>query len=295
MPTNLKSIFSSIRYQEAFIFQTPSLMGLAVFLPGISFRYAAPTLLAGLGSFLVMASIFAVNDWADINLDSQNSLKRKDTFLERGIDPNNMLVLAGSLAAGGIFIFAALSGLHVVIALLALVCGLVYSVPLRGVRGKSIPVVSSLLHFGGTLLAFLLGALTFAPADPRSLLVACYPALLITAGHLVHEVEDYEQDRLSRCKTNAVRFGRKAVFIFASILFGFSFLLLYWLIEEGFFPGVIKYSSILYLLYAALAMQAYRAGLARDSVRHLRNQYRILFAVVVLMMLISSLLNKGAL
>ena len=108
-------------------------------------------------------------------------------------------------------------------------------------------------------------------------------------------MEDYEEDRLSRCQTNAVRFGRKTVFILASLLFGFSFLLLYWLAEEGFFPGVIKYTSILYLLYAALAMQAYRAGLTQDSVRQLRNQYRILFAAVVLAMLIGSLLNKWAL
>lgn len=292
MPSNLKSLFSSVRYQEAIIFQTPTLMGLVVFLPGISFRHAGVAMLAGLGSFLVMASIFAVNDWADINLDSRNTLKRKDTFLEKGIEPKHMLALAIFLAAGGITLFATLSNLHVVTAFFAILFGLAYSVPVSGVRGKSVPVVSSLLHFGGTLLAFMLGALTFMPFDWRALLVASHPGVLISAGHLVHEVEDYEQDRLARCQTNAVRFGRFPVFIVALLLFGFSFLLLYWLIEEGFFPGVIKYTSILYLLYAALAIQAYRAGLTRDSVRRLRKQYRVLFAVVILAMLIGSLMTK---
>lgn len=292
MLRGLKPILSSIRYRESLIFQSPTLMGLVMFLPDLSFHHVAWALYAGMGSFLVMASIFAMNDWADIDLDSKNTLKRKGTFIELGMDPRQMLGLVISLAAGGIFVFATLSCLHLLTALGALAFGLAYSVPVRGVRGKNIPVLSSLLHFGGTLLSFLLGALTFAPSDWRGLLVALHPAILITAGHLVHEVEDYEQDQLACCQTNAVRFGRKPVFILASLLFGVSFLLLYWLAQEGFFPGVIKYTSILYLVYAALAVQTYRTGLTRDSVQRLQRQYRILFAAIVLAMLIGSLLNR---
>jgi 4-hydroxybenzoate polyprenyltransferase len=295
MLSYLKSMLLCIRYQEAFIFQTPTLMGIVVFLPGISAANMAVTLLAGSGSFLVMASIFAMNDWADINLDSQNSIKSKDTFLERGMDPEHVLALAGALAVGGLIIFSVLSWLHVVTALIALLFGLAYSVPIGGVRGKSVPVFSSILHFGGTLLSFLLGALTFTHVDLPSLLIASYPAVLITAGHLVQEVEDYEEDRFSGCQTNAVRFGRKPVFLIASFLFGFSFLLLYWLAEKGFFINIIKYAPILYLLYVSLAMKAYRAGLVRDSVRQLRNHYRILFAVVTLAMMIGSLLKRWTL
>jgi hypothetical protein len=110
-------------------------MRLALFLPVISFGIAGRVLLACLGSFLVAASILAVNDWADIKLDSQHSLKRKDTFLERGINPNQMLALAVSLAAGGMIFFAAPSGLHVVMALVALVVGLAYFVPVGALRG----------------------------------------------------------------------------------------------------------------------------------------------------------------
>jgi hypothetical protein len=42
-------------------------------------------------------------------------------------------------------------------------------------------------------------------------------------------------------------------------------------------------------------MQAYRTGLMRDSVQRLRNQYRILFAVVTLAIMIASLLKRWAL
>jgi 4-hydroxybenzoate polyprenyltransferase len=180
-------------------------------------------------------------------------------------------------------------------ALLAIMFSLAYSVPVWGIRGKSVPVFSSFLHFGGTLLSFLLGSLTFVSADLRSLLLASYPAVLITAGHLVQEVEDYEEDRLSRCQTNAVRFGQKPVFFLATTLFTFSFVILYWLADIGLLPSVIKYFSILYLGYAVIAAQAYRAGLTQNSVRHLRDQYRILFGIVVLAMLTISLLNKRGL
>jgi 4-hydroxybenzoate polyprenyltransferase len=288
----LKLILSRIRYSEAFIFQSPTILGLAMYLPGISLQHAINALLACLGSFLLAASILTINDWADINLDSQNSLKRNDTFLELGINPKQILGLSISLATAGTLVFAALSISHVIVALIAIVFGLAYSIPVHGMQGKSIPIYSSFLHFSGTLLAFLLGALTFAHIDWRSLLMASYPAVLITAGHLVQEVEDYEEDQRSQCRTNAVRFGQKAVFIFASLLFGFSFLLLYWLAEKGLFIGVIKYAVILYLLYLALAVQAYRTGLTRDSVRQLRNQYRILFAVIALTMMIGSLLKR---
>lgn len=291
MAGNLKSILLSIRYRESLIFQSPTLMGLVMFLPNLSFHHIIEALYAGLGSFLVMASIFAVNDWADIDLDSQNTLKRNDTFLKLGIAPGQMLGLVISLAAGGIILFAALSRLHLLTALGAIAFGLAYSVPVRGLRGKNIPVFSSLLHFGGTLLSFLLGALTFAPADWHGLLVALHPAILITAGHLIHEVEDYEQDQLAHCQTNAVRFGRKPVFILASLLFGVSFLLLYWLAGEGFFPNIIKYAPLLYLAYVVPAIQTYRSGLTRDNVQHLQRQYRFLFAAILLVMLIGSMLN----
>src|SRR5689334_6036846 len=151
MQSNLNSILSSIRYLDALIFETPTLIGLVVFLPRLSAGAAVACFLAALGSFFVMASIFAMNDWADINLDLKNSVKRQNTFLERGIHPKQMIALAISLAAGGLIVFTALSRQLVVTAMLALAFGLAYSVPLRGVRGKSIPVFSSLLHFGGTL------------------------------------------------------------------------------------------------------------------------------------------------
>jgi 4-hydroxybenzoate polyprenyltransferase len=293
--SNLNSAVATIRWREAVIFQTPAVLGLAVFIPALSLGSAWRSAVACIGSFLSAASILAFNDWADINLDSQNSLKRHGTFVERGFRPTQMLSQALALAAAGLFIFALLSGTQVMVAFAAILLGLAYSVPIGTLRGKSIPIFSSFLHFGGTLLSFLLGALTFAPDDWRGLLIAAHPAILLTAGHLVQEVEDFEEDRLSGCRTNPVRFGRTPVFIVGAVLFGLSFWLLYWLTDSGFFPPFVKYTAALYLLYLALAAQAYRAGLTRASTRRLRDRYRVLFAVVLLAMLLGSLLQRGLL
>jgi 4-hydroxybenzoate polyprenyltransferase len=293
--SNLNSAVATIRWREAVIFQTPAVLGLAVFIPAISVGSAARALLACIGSFLSAASILAFNDWADISLDSQHSLKRHGTFVQRGLHPRQMLLLALALAAGGMIVFAFLSAPHVAAAFLAIVLGLAYSVPIVGLRGKSIPLFSSFLHFGGTLLSFLLGALTFAPDDWRGLLIAAHPAILLTAGHLVQEVEDYEEDRLSGCRTNAVRFGRTPVFVIAAVLFGSSFWLLWWLTAVGFFPPFVKYTAILYPVYLALALRAYRLGLTRATVRRLRDRYRVLFALVLVAMLLGSLLQRGLL
>lgn len=183
--------------------------------------------------------------------------------------------------------------MHVVIALIALLLGVGYSVPMWGLRGKTIPVLSSILHFGGTAFSFLLGALTFVNSDWRTLIVASYPAVLITAGYLVQEVEDIEEDRLSGYRTTPVRLGRMPVFIFAAVLFGVSFWLLYWLTEAGFFPPFLKYTVALYPVYLVFAARASRLGLTRLSVSRLRDQYRLLSAFVVLAMLIGSLWKRG--
>lgn len=291
----MKNFLSSIRYREAFIFQSPTLMGLVLFLPDILFRNIVMAAGASFGSFLLMASIFAVNDLADIDLDSRNASKQKNTFLEMGFTRRHMLWTAVFLAAGGLLIFAIISWLHLFTAFTALIFGLIYSVPMPKVRGKNIPVLSSTLHFGGTLLSFLLGSLTFSPIRPEGLLIAMYPSVLITAGHLIHEVEDCEEDRIAACQTNAVRFGAKPVFLSASFLFGLSFVLLYLLAKTGYIPEFIEYFSILFLIYIASAAHAYRAGLTRESIRLLKERYRYLFALIFSAILIGSVIKHFSL
>jgi 4-hydroxybenzoate polyprenyltransferase len=293
MLSKVKSVVWHIRFRDAAIFQTPTIIGLVMSLPGISGASIGRALLVSLGSFLLMAYIFAINDWADIGLDRVTPEKRR-TFLDQGIAPREMLVLSGALATASLVILLTVSWTHFVAALLITVFGLAYSFPVRGTKGKGIPVFSSLLHFATTLAAFLMGSLTFSPVDARALWVGAYLGVLISAGHLVQEVQDYAGDRLSNVRTNAVQFGQRPVFVLAFGLFGLSFLLLFGMAQAGLIPLEVRYAVLFYPLYAVWALRAYRAGLERGIVRHLRSQYRLLFAVVVLILLISDLVNRAA-
>ena len=76
------------------------------------------------------------------------------------------------------------------------------------------PLVSSVSHFIGGLLHFWLGYSLFSPIDRRAILIAPFFALIFMAGHANQEVQD--QDvliRKGRIRTNAVVFGKTAVFL----------------------------------------------------------------------------------
>jgi 4-hydroxybenzoate polyprenyltransferase len=290
LPAKLRALIATIRFRDALIFQSPVIVALAIYLPEFSAANLARAAILSLGGFLLMAFIFAFNDWADVKLDERHP--QKQIFPKDGITSNEMLALSGALALSGILLVAAVSLGHALIAAVGLMIGLAYSTPIRGTKGKGIPVFSSALHFGGTLLAFMFGSTAFAPIDTRALLIGAYFGLIISAGHLIQEVQDYSGDRLSHLRTNAVQFGPKSVFLASFGLFNLSFLCLFGLARARLMPQEAAYSALLFPVYVFLAVRAYRAGLDRENMRRFRGQYRILFAVILVLILTSVIIHK---
>jgi 4-hydroxybenzoate polyprenyltransferase len=235
-----------------------------------------------------MAYVFCFNDWADISMDHQNPQKQESTFLDMGVGKQDMLSLSIFLAGASLIILGLISSAHILAAAVIIVFGLAYSLPIRGVKGKGIPIFSSLLHFSTTLLAFLLGSMSFSPIGVPAILIGSYLGILISAGHLVQEVQDYAGDREASDWTNAVRFGQKPVFILSFIIFGFSFMFLYWLAQAGFIPGLVRYTVLLYPIYAMWAFK-FIAPAWPESVKELRKRYRVLFAIIVFIMMVGVL------
>jgi 4-hydroxybenzoate polyprenyltransferase len=82
-------------------------------------------------------------------------------------------------------------------------------------------------HAGG-LFHFLLGYVVFMPIDERGVQIGLFFALTFTAGHLNHEVRDFELDSRNNAGTNAVAFGKRPAFVpdyfsSASLTFVFFF------------------------------------------------------------------------
>jgi 4-hydroxybenzoate polyprenyltransferase len=289
----LRSFSSTIRYRDAFIFQSPAIAGMLMFFPNVSPTTGLQALLLAVGSFLLMAYIFVFNDWADFHSDRLVLPNNRHTLVDnKAITHREMLILAVFLALIGTLTVVLVLTTLIPIVVLIIIFGLLYSLPIRGLQGKGIPVFSSFLHFAGILLTFLLGATMFAPIGMPAIMVGSYFGILITAGHLVQEVQDYNEDNFNHIQTNAVWFGQKPVFIVSFIMFGISFIVLYSLAQAGLTPGIIKYAVLLFPIYAVWAFRVYRSGLQSESVRDLRNRYRILFAGIIFFMVSGILANK---
>ncbi|MEZ0255054.1 MAG: UbiA family prenyltransferase, partial [Chthoniobacter sp.] len=105
--------------------------------------------------------------------------------------------------------------------------------------------------------------------------------LVFTAGHATQEVEDYEEDRHNGIRTNAVAFGKTAVFIAAFVGFAFAYGDLAGLSLCGVLPPRLWVMAMtLFPLHCYWSFVGLRTGLNPDGVRRLRNRYRVLFLLI---------------
>ena len=77
--------------------------------------------------------------------------------------------------------------------------------------GKHLPLVGTFFHFFVGIIQFNFAFLFFAPISIHSFLISLYFALIFSAGHLHHEVIDYEADFKNKIKSSAVKWGFKTI------------------------------------------------------------------------------------
>jgi 4-hydroxybenzoate polyprenyltransferase len=232
-----------------------------------------------LANFFLVAHIWTLNDWADIDVDALDRNKARTVFTGKGIAPWMMLWFSIALLLASLGLFACLAFRTFWIAVGIAFLGFVYSFP--GIHAKGIVLLSSGSHFVGGFLHFLLGCSLLAPIDQRALLSAFFFALIFTAGHCVQEVQDEEADRLTGIRTNAVVFGKVPVFFAALVVFLFAYGDLWYLASAGLVPARLGLAALaLGWLHLHWACKTLRAGLSFDSVRQFRRRYRALFAMM---------------
>ncbi len=270
---------TAIRLRDTLIFQAPSVVGVAFVFPGPTAEALVRTGWFLLGGFLLMAHIFAFNDWSDRASDAEGS-RRELVKREARHDGRDGLLLAVGLGVAALGILAWLSLALLWIGGAILLLGVAYSFPVLRFKGKGIPLLSSLLHISGTVLTFLMGTAVFSPIVGRSLLIGGYFALIITAGHLVQEIQDVAGDRSTAISTNAVRFGPRQVFWASSALFALSFVYLLGLALAQLIPTALAVLVVFLPIYAYLAWRTLRGGLSPERVRRFRGQYRVLFGLL---------------
>jgi 4-hydroxybenzoate polyprenyltransferase len=252
-----------IRYREVLILQGPPLMGAALSLRHWTGASLVPVGILFLAGFLLVAHIWSLNDWADLPAERSNSL----------------LALSLSLLMVSMALFSHLGRTTLLIAIGVALLGFVYSHPAINAKGR--PLFSSVTHLAGGLLHFLLGYSVFSTIGLRAVLVATFFTLVFTAGHATQEVQDYEDDRLKGVRTNAVVFGKTAVFIAAFVGFAFAYGDFAWLSLSGILPPCLwLIAAALFPLHCHWSLDAMRSGLGHDRLRRLRNCYRVLFILI---------------
>ena len=140
--------------------------------------------------------------------------------------------------------------------------------------------------FAGGCFIFCWVTRSFAPLDQRGVLVALFFALTFTAGHLNHEVGDFDSDRPNGLKTNAVAFGKQRVFVAGLTVFTLAYVWLLLLARSELIPRSLALLPLLLFRSTSFGQSArFEKGLTRIASVGSRFGYRLLYGIIGLGML----------
>jgi 4-hydroxybenzoate polyprenyltransferase len=277
-PLHSRALLRHIRFDEVFVLQGAPLMG-AAFSIGVIDSANLQTLGVFLiGSILLVAHVFTLNDWADI----AHGLKAPDPL----VSSLRLFWFSIFLLIASLLVFALIGSRVVLLGATVAALGFFYSHPKLNCKGT--PIASSFPHLVGGVFHFLLGYAVFSAIDSRGILIALFFALTFTAGHLNHEVRDFELDSKTHARTNAVAFGKRATFIAGLIVFTLAYLCLFVLGLLRFVPRMLAFLAIIfYLLHLFWSLRALRLDLNSQIVDRFQIQYRALYFIIGIAMLAS--------
>lgn len=153
--------------------------------------------------FLFFLSLYEFNDYAGHEADARNPRLREAAMEPRAL---HLKRTAATLGAA-LLVFAILRPVLALGAVVSFVLWSIYSWPVKG--WKEAPVLGTLIHFVTQSLHFLMGWTLVSAATLAGALIAFFFGGLFAAGHLFHEVIDFEADRQAGVRTMANRIGRQ--------------------------------------------------------------------------------------
>jgi 4-hydroxybenzoate polyprenyltransferase len=275
-PLHSRALLRHIRFDEVLVLQGTPLMG-AAFAMGTVTAVNIETLLVFLfGSILLVAHVFTLNDWADI----VHGLKAPDPQ----VSSLRLFWFSAFLLIASLLAFALIGSRVALLGVIVAVLGFFYSHPKLNFKGT--PIASSLPHLFGGVFHFLLGYSIFMPIDQRGFFIALFFALTFAAGHLNHEVRDFELDQKNDARTNAVAFGKRGTFLAGLVLFSAAYLCLFLLGWFRFVPRPLSFiAALFYVLHLSWSLRVLRSQFRPENVDRFQTQYRALYALIGLSML----------
>jgi 4-hydroxybenzoate polyprenyltransferase len=291
--TRLPRLLSYIRLDEVLLLQGAPLLG-ALFSMGTITRAKGLDLLVLLAaSSSLVAHVFVLNDCTGASADLRDPNRAARAFTARGITRGAAGALCVSLLAVSLLLLIPFGSTAVSLAIALAILSALYSAPWFAMKG--VPLASSVLHLAGGLLHFLLGYSLFHPLDARSLEIGSFFALTFSAGHLTHEARDCGSDLLNGIQTNAVKFGRTRSFAAGFLLFTAADVLLFMLAIRGVVPNILVVVAGVYPLHLWWTLRTLAAGLTFENIRRLQVRYRVLYAIIGVIMMLAVSSESGRL
>jgi 4-hydroxybenzoate polyprenyltransferase len=271
------------RWLEVLLLQASPLLGAAF---GGASAIGLGLVTLALGSVLLTAHVFVFNDWAGHHGDLNDPDRASRVFARHGIRSGTVAAIAVVLLAAAMVALAALGFTALVLGAAIACLGILYSNPQTA--GKGVPVLASLLHLVGGAFHFLLGYQVARAIDARGLAIALFFGLVFAGGHLNQEVRDHDADRRNGIRTTAVVLGPRRALLASLGVFSAAYWELALLAAIGVVPRPLLWASaLLWPLHAFWSSRALRSGPGIDQARWLQRRYRVLFAIVGVVMLLS--------
>ncbi|HEV8501702.1 MAG TPA: UbiA family prenyltransferase [Casimicrobiaceae bacterium] len=278
----MSRLLSSIRIDEVIVLQGAPLLGVCFAIGPLTPHKLAEAAIFTVASLCLVAHVFAFNDWSGIHGDLRDPNRAARTFQSKGITRAEAGLVAAILLLIGLLLFGLLGTRTLVLALAIAALSALYSAP--AIHLKGMPLLASVLHLAGGTLHFLLGYALFAAIDTHGVVIGCFFGLVFAAGHLMHEVRDFDGDRLNGIRTNAVAFGKARVFGAGVALFTAAYALLIALAASNVVPRVLLVAAALGPVHLWASLRAWRSGLDLRSLRRLQRCYRLIYAVIGIVM-----------
>ncbi len=288
---DLSKHIKNYRYAEVLLMSGFSVIGLFFSANSFSELFSFRSIFFALTIFIFFISIYSSNSFFGYVYDLSNPrlvgpkyVKKKSYLL------SFILTFFISLT-----FFYFLRPEFLFLALISFVLWFYYSFPVHG--AKATPIAGTCVHFITQIIHFHIGYLLFSNYSWTSFGVSIYFGLLFSAGHLHHEVIDYEADKSKEIKTNAVFFGRRATFVASSFLFLASILLWIYLFSFAmigittFVPFLFAFLLQLLLIFPLLRIKNFNdascSNNASDAmIIKYRNRYRLLYLLAGLLILV---------
>ena len=278
----LSRLALSVRWDEVFVLQGAPLIGASFAIHTLNVDSLLELAVFAFASCLLVAHVFVFNDWSGIHSDVKVSNRLTWTFLTRGVSRSALGIFSAVLLGLSLLLFAFLGKTSLSLAIALAGSSVLYSAPIFDLKGE--PIFNSLLHLVGGTLHFLLGYATFAVLDARAVAIGGFFGLVFTAGHVTHEVRDYDGDLVNGIRTNAVTFGKRRTFVAGLILFTVAYAVLAALAVFALIPRLLVLAAALYPVHLYMSIQTMHDGLSFESLRRLQTGYRLMFAVIGIMM-----------